>query len=72
LVAACGKKLGFPLGENRFRNSFISYRVAETNVIQLVALESGNSPAVIQREYLEITTSQEAAKWFGIFPQKRP
>ena len=66
------KKLGFALGENRFRNSFISYRVAETNDIQLVALESGNSPAVIQREYLEITTPQEAAKWFGIFPKKRP
>ena len=46
--------------------------IAETNDIQLVALESGNSPAVIQREYLEITTPQEAAKWFGIFPQKRP
>jgi len=64
-------KLGFDIGGNKFRNSFISYRVAETNNIQLVALESGNSPKTIQREYLEITTPQEAAKWFAIFPKKR-
>lgn len=65
------RKFKFAIGANRFRNSFISYRVAETSDIQLVALESGNSPSIIQKEYLEITTSQEAAKWFGIFPPEK-
>ena len=63
------RKFEFDIGANRFRNSFISYRVAETNDIKLVSLESGNSPKTIQQEYLEITTPQEAAKWFGIFPK---
>lgn len=65
-------KLGIHVGDNKFRNSFISYRVAETHNVGLVALESGNSPEVIQREYLEITTPQEAAKWFSLFPPPNP
>lgn len=69
---AARKKFKFAIGENKFRNSFISYRVAETNDIALVAMESGNSPKTIQREYLEIATPQEAAKWFGIFPKNTP
>ena len=68
---ATREKFKFDIGANRFRNSFISYRVAETNDIKLVSLESGNSPETIQQEYLEITTPQEATKWFGIFPQKK-
>jgi integrase len=60
--------VGIKVGENKFRNSFISYRLAQTNDIGLVARESGNSAEVIQREYLEITTPEEAAKWFSTFP----
>ena len=59
---------GIHVGENKFRNSFISYRLAETRDINQVALESGNSPEVIRREYLEVTTQAEALKWFGILP----
>lgn len=67
---AKNEALDVHIGENKFRNSFISYRVAETNNIPLVAKESGNSPEIIEREYLEITTPQEASKWFSIMPKK--
>ena len=61
-------KLGIAAGANRFRNSYISYRVAVTHDVQRVALESGNSPRVIQREYLELATEAEGKRWFNIYP----
>jgi len=64
-------KIEIEIGDNRFRNSFISFRLAETHDIQRVALESGNSPAVIQREYLELAPPGDAEKWFAIMPSKR-
>jgi integrase len=63
-----GSRNGIDVGGNKFRNSYISYRVALTKDVQRVSLESGNSPRVIQREYLELVTETEALKWFGIVP----
>ena len=37
-------------GANRFRNSYISYRVAQTSDPNKVALETGNSAAVIMED----------------------
>jgi hypothetical protein len=54
-------------GGNRFRNSYISYRVAQTSDPKKVALEAGNSEEVIMED-LELTTPEEAEKWFGIEP----
>ena len=59
---------GIKAGGNRFRNSYISYRVAQTSDPDKVALEAGNSAAVIAEDYLELTTPEEAQKWFGIEP----
>jgi integrase len=56
------------VGKNKFRNSYISYRVAETMDPKTVAFESGNSERTIRRDYLEVTTAAEASKWFSIFP----
>jgi integrase len=53
---------------NGLRHSFISYRVAHTANVAAVALEAGNSPQVISRNYLKCVTADEAGKWFGIFP----
>ena len=61
-------KKGIRIGGNKFRNSYISFRVAETKNSALVSSESGNSPAVIQREYLELAPSEDATKWFSIKP----
>lgn len=55
-------------GGNRFRNSYISYRVAKTSDPEKVALETGNSAAVIMEDYLELATSEDATRWFGTSP----
>ncbi len=62
------RKRGIRAGANRFRNSFITYRVAETNDIKLTAKESGNSERDIEDNYLELATEEEAAAWFSIEP----
>lgn len=61
-------RCGIKAGGNRFRNSYISYRVAQTNDAGKVALEAGNSAAVIMEDYLELTTPEEAEKWFNVEP----
>jgi len=50
------------------RHSFISCRLATRQDVAQVALEAGNSPAIIFRHYRELTTEAEAAEWFGIVP----
>ncbi len=64
-----GQTLSIHVGANKFRNSYITYRVAVTHDIQRVSLESGNSPKVIQREYLELATENDGKRWFNIIPQ---
>jgi integrase len=64
-----GRRQGIDVGANKFRNSYISYRVALTHDVAKVALESGNSPRVIQREYLELATEEEGKKWFAVYPK---
>jgi integrase len=61
-------KLDISVGANRFRNSYISYRVAQTQDIQKTALESGNSAKVIAEDYLELATQEEGEQWFNIKP----
>ena len=63
-------RLGIRAGGNRFRNSYISYRVAETSDPAKVALESGNSVKVILEDYLEMATEEDAARWFQCEPNK--
>jgi integrase len=62
------ERCGIKAGGNRFRNSYISYRVAQTSDPDKVALEAGNSAAVIAEDYLELTTPEEALKWFSVEP----
>ena len=64
-----GKSQGIDVGANKFRNSYISYRVAVTHDVAKVALESGNSPRIIQREYLELATEEDGKRWFSVMPQ---
>ena len=54
--------------KNALRHSFISYRVAEIQNVNQVALECGNSPAIVFRNYRELVRQAEAKKWFGIEP----
>jgi integrase len=54
---------------NVLRHSFISYRLAEIQDVNRVALEAGNSPQMIFRHYRELVTPQEAKTWFAIAPE---
>jgi integrase len=55
---------------NVLRHSFISYRLAEIQDVNRVALEAGNSPQMIFRHYRELVTPQEAKTWFAIAPER--
>jgi integrase len=57
------------LKHNALRHSFISYRVAATQNVAQVALESGNSPAMIFAHYRELVTADDATAWFAIAPE---
>ena len=57
--------------QNALRHSFISYRMAIVKDANQVALEAGNSPDIIFRNYLELVTQTQAKNWFGIEPEER-
>ena len=56
------------LKRNALRHSFISYRLAEIQDVNRVALEAGNSPQMIFRHYRELATPEQARRWFAIAP----
>ena len=55
--------------KNALRHSFISYRVADIQNVNQVALEAGNSAAILFKHYRELVRAEEAKKWFGIEPE---
>jgi integrase len=55
--------------QNALRHSFISYRLAEIQDVNRVALEAGNSPQMIFRHYRELATPEQARTWFEIKPE---
>jgi len=57
---------GLPYKKNAFRNSYISYRLAEAKDINVVACESGNSPEMIRKYYLDLVTAEQAKAWFSL------
>jgi integrase len=58
-----------PWKHNALRHSFISYRVAAVQNVAQVALEAGNSPAMIFGHYRELVTADDAKTWFAIAPK---
>lgn len=57
-----------PWKHNALRHSFISYRVAAIQNVNQVALEAGNSAAMIFKHYRELVRPAAAQEWFGIGP----
>ena len=55
---------------NALRASALSYRLAETKDAAATALEMGNSPTVLLRDYRELTTERDAQLWFEIDPSE--
>jgi integrase len=55
---------------NGARHSFCSYRLAEIQDAAKVALEAGNSPAMVFKHYRELVEPAAAKTWFAIAPEK--
>ena len=68
-ATSLARALGIEWPRNVLRHSFISYRIAIVKSADQVALEAGNSPAIIFRHYRELTTEPVAAEWFSILPK---
>ncbi len=64
-----GKTAAIVWKKNGLRHSYISYRVAEIQNVNQVALECGNSPSVIFSHYRELVRPAESKLWFGIMPE---
>jgi len=69
-TTALAKKQGLGWPRNVLRHSFISYRVAQIQDVNQVALEAGNSPNIIFKHYRELVTEEAAGEWFSIGPPK--
>ena len=64
------RSLGIEWPGNVLRHSFISYRIAIVKSADQVALEAGNSAAIIFKHYRELTTEDVAEEWFSILPKE--
>jgi len=62
--------VGLKWKRNGLRNSASTYHAILTNDLNLVSREAGNSPSVLEAEYLEMigATAAQAAEWFDINP----
>jgi integrase len=54
---------------NALRHSYATYRLAQCYDAPRVALEMGNSPQILFRNYRELADEQDAAAWFSIAPE---
>jgi len=64
------KAAATPWKDNGLRHSFISYRLAAIQNAAQVALEAGNSPAVVFRHYRELVKPEAAIAWFAVAPEQ--
>jgi len=62
------KRQGVGWVRNGLRHSFGSYRAAVLKSAGQVALEMGNSEAIVRRHYLEVQPAEAAEKWFATAP----
>lgn len=61
-------RAGVKWKRNGFRHSYVSHRVATLKDVPAVALECGNSPAVIFSNYRALATEKEGKAWFAVTP----
>jgi integrase len=67
---ANGEKTKFRWKHNGLRHSFVSYRIAQIKDAAQVALECGNSPAMVFKHYRQLVTEGRADNWFSIEPKQ--
>jgi hypothetical protein len=68
-ITKLAKSLGLAWPHNALRHACISCRIAVAQSAAQVALEGGNSPAIIFKHYRELVTKEAADQWFGIMPK---
>jgi integrase len=56
---------------NALRHSYASYRLADIKDAARVALEMGNSPAMLFRNYRQLVTEKQAGEWFAVLPETK-
>jgi len=59
-----------PLRANALRHSFCSYRLAVVQSANQIALECGNSAAMVFAHYRELVRPDEAKAWFAVRPKR--
>ena len=67
-VISYGKQMLGEWPDNALRHSYATYRLGETQDAPKVALELGNSPAVLFRNYRDLADINQARDWFSITP----
>ena len=60
--------LNIKLVHNGLRHSFASYRLANVQSADQVALEMGNSPRKLFQNYRGLVTKVQAERWFAVMP----
>ena len=63
------RKCGVQWIKDGLRHSFASYRLALTKDTPALALEMGNSVAIIFQHYLDLKHEEEAREWFALRPE---
>ena len=53
---------------NGLRHSYATYRLAQVQSADQVALEMGNSPRKLFQNYRELATKRQAESWFAVMP----
>lgn len=67
-IARVAMEAGVKWRQNALRHTFISCRMATVKSAPQVALEAGNSPAMILTNYLALVPDDDAAAWFEVMP----
>jgi len=63
------EEAGIQWKHNALRHSFASYRLAQIQNANQVALETGHTVKVLFTNYRELVTPEEAKSWFEIAPK---
>jgi integrase len=69
-ASVLARELGIRWPKNGMRHSYATYRLAQCQDAAKVALEMGNTPAMIFRHYRELVTPCDAAAWWSIAPKQ--
>ena len=63
------KQVGISHIKNPLRHSYATYKLAVKRDANALALEMGNSPQILMRNYLQLATPSQGKQWFGILPR---